>query len=196
MRMLLADLRMWLPVQILVLGSGKPQLPDDKAMTSDGILCLFLEKSAMISCPVPQSASLPVPIVRARPNYPLDIVITAREFKATVACTMEASCCCCLDNSIRRWQGYVTCESRKSGNPGLLQFTPTVGKKLESWYRGEDGILGLKCRIERAGTKVNSPLSVAFQGWQDDTAECSESRLLSLVQALFPPQEITNIKTA
>jgi len=159
----------------------------------------------MISCPVPQSASLPVPIVRARPNYPLDIVITAREFiglmthwtgKSTVACTMEASCCCCHDNSIRRWQGYVTCESRKSGNPGLLQFTPTVGKTLESWYRGEDGILGLKCRIERAGTKVNSPLSVAFQGWQDDTAECSESRLLSLVQALFPPQELTNIKTA
>jgi len=150
-------------------------------------------------CPPPLASGLPFPIVRARPKGSLEVVLTCRQVvgvmthwdsERTVLCTGEAGCPWCIGLQPRRWIGWISCSSQRTGEAGLLQFTPHIGNQFVKYSAERADFLGMKCKISRAGPKVNSRLSYQFQGWADKADEISFDRLLAIVSMLFPPQRV------
>lgn len=150
----------------------------------------------MKNVPTPVAHGLPFPIVRARQNAPLDIVLTCRELigimthwdsSRTVLCLDPAPCEWCTALQPRRWIGWIACSSQRTGQNGLLQFTPHVGNEFANNQGEHSDLLGMKCRISRQGRRQNSPLAYAYQGWQTEAAEISIAVLVGIVERLFDP---------
>jgi len=143
----------------------------------------------------PTNPVLPLPLVRAKPNQPLDCTICNRSYVgldthylggSTRPCLNLPDCPGCSLGMLPRWQGYVVVQSTREAKFALLQFTPSVGVRLNRCIRVDSGLLGLTIRLTRVGHRINSPLDVKQLGYDQDVKEFSVYRLTTIVKALFP----------
>jgi len=142
----------------------------------------------------PTDHTMPFPIIRAKPNQPLEAVVCNRSYVGcdthyvggrTVLHTNPESCVGCQENMQPRWQGYVIVESRRVKRFAVLQFTPIVGLALTRACAGTNGLLGLKIRIVRLGGRINSPLECKVTGYEPEATEFPLYRLENIVRNLF-----------
>jgi len=142
----------------------------------------------------PTDHTLPLPIVRAKPNEPLEAIVCNREFVGvethyiggrTILHSNEEGCIGCRDNMTPRWQGYVIVQSTRAKRFAVLQFTPIVGHTLSRAAGGANGLLGVMIRIRRLGNRINSPLECEITGYESEANEFPVYRLESIVRKLF-----------
>jgi len=143
----------------------------------------------------PTNPVLPLQLLRAKPNKPLDCKLCNRTYVgldthyiggATRACLKLPDCAGCKEGMAARWQGYVIVQSTSGNKFALLQFTPIVGLTLRKISTGTTGLLGICIRLTRLGPRRNSPLDCQTIGYDAECAEWSLRRLERIVQALFP----------
>jgi len=143
----------------------------------------------------PANPVLPLQLVRARPNQPLDCIVCNRSYVgldthyiggATRACLGLPDCPGCGLGMVQRWQGYVIVQSMRVKNWALLQFTPIVGVQLNRSISRDTGLHGVCIRLTRLGPRINSPLDCQITGYQEDVQEWTSYRLEQIVRALFP----------
>lgn len=138
--------------------------------------------------------TLPLPMLRARPNQPLDCICATQSYVGlnthylggrTIDCSGEPECLGCCANMLPRWQGYIIVQSVKDKRHAVLQFTPFVAGVLSQTNWAGSGLLGTVIRLTRLGPRVNSPLECKVTGFSEDVKEYSVYRLTQLIEQLF-----------
>ncbi len=152
--------------------------------------------------PPEDSARYVFPVVRAKPDAPLRVVLTCQKWcsvnvhwtgKRNALCPGSLFCDICRE-SLPVWQGWILCESLASGNSGLVQFTPNCIEEFLRITKQDPDLCGRLATFGRVGKRVNSPLKVSFHGKRKPNRPQSFETLQRAVERVFhvrirPPGE-------
>lgn len=103
----------------------------------------------------------------------------------TIACCGTDNCPACQSNFAPVWKGYMVAYGMKSGNKAILMVTGGAYENLGQHVQHENGLFGLRVVISRAGTRRNSPMTLATFGRCTEYPQYPDKALFAMVRRIF-----------
>lgn len=133
-------------------------------------------------------------VVKVKPGKPVKFLCHSREWESvdthwygnhSIRCPGMPDCQQCKDGIARVWKAYILGSMAASEQVLVFQITPLGAYALEEQISNERGLLGAIIRMERKGTRPNSPLVVELRGFVQGTHEVPFKTLEHVVDVLY-----------
>lgn len=136
----------------------------------------------------------PMPIIVCGAKCRVDSIILTRRLVGvdthwfgghTIACCGTENCPACFKDAAPVWKGYFVGKSMSSGNLAIILVTAGCFEAFERHLQHKDGLVGLRCVLDRAGHRSNSPMRATIYHRVPDYEEFPYVTLLRMVQRIF-----------